>query len=120
MELHTPFVALVNHKLHRVPIGVGCLALHTGEETAPRLQAGGIECIGFGTDLEEDGIDACSLQRVELLNQRLLQLFGRYTLKLTVDSLYPSSTEFAFGVTGSGDLCLHTGGQHEESTTEQK
>ena len=57
MKLHAPLVALLNHKLHRVPIRFRGFALHTCQETAPRFVLRSIQRIGFGTHLKNNGID---------------------------------------------------------------
>ena len=109
MELHSPFMAFVNHKLHRVPIRRRCLSLHTGQETAPRLQLRSIQGIRFGAHLKYDCIDTCSLQRVELINECLFQLLGRYATELTIHCLYPRSAEFSLRIRALLlDLCPHS------------
>jgi hypothetical protein len=47
--------------------------------------------------LEDDGIDACALQGVELCGEGLLHGFSRHADELSVDGLYPCSAKLAFG-----------------------
>ena len=59
--------------------------------------------------LKNNGIDTCPLKRIQLINQRLFQLPGRDTFELPVDSLYPRSTKFTFGIFIAGwHLCPHS------------
>ena len=109
MKLHIPFPALFNHKLHRVPHRRRYLPLRPCQETAPRFMLRSIQRIRFGTHLENNGIDTCPLKRIQLINQRLFQLPGRNTFELPVDSLYPRSTKFTFGIFIAGwHLCPHS------------
>ena len=51
VEFHAAVVTFGNHKLQRIPIGIGRLAKFAGEIHAPRLEIRGIESIGFGAHL---------------------------------------------------------------------
>ena len=109
MKLHAPLVALLNHKLHRVPIRFRGFALHTCQETAPRFVLRSIQRIGFGTHLKNNGIDTCTLQGVQLIYQDLLQPVGRYATELSVYRLNPCGTKFTFRMCGCGyELCLYS------------
>ena len=101
MQLHTSLVALVNHPCQRVPIGLGRTALFTRQIEAPRLQLAFIQGVTLRTNLKDDGIAAVFLQLVQLIAERLLHLLGTDSLELSVDTLYPRSTEFTL------HLCLH-------------
>ena len=48
------------------------------------------------TNLKDDGVTSIFLQLVQLVGQRLLHLQGRHSLELSVDTLYPCSTELTF------------------------
>ena len=102
MKLHTTFMAFINHKLHGVPVGFGRFALHSGKKTAPRFQPGGVQCIRFGTHLENYGIDSRFLQGIQLPDQVLFQLFCRHTPELSVHRLYPCTTKFTFRICRPG------------------
>ena len=96
VELHSPGVALIDHKLERIPERIGCYALFAGEEPGPRLQVGGIEGIGLGTYLENDSIAAVGLQFIKCGREPLLNLFARQVLYLLVAyDVQPGSAEFA-------------------------
>ena len=64
VQLHASQMALLNHPLQGVPVGRWGSALSAGKETAPRLEAAGIERIALRTNLEDNGIDAIFLQLV--------------------------------------------------------
>ena len=98
MQLHTSCMTLFNHPLQRVPIRVRRKALLTGQITTPRLQLTGIERIAFHSNLEENGIDAVLLKVVELARKHSLHTVATNVLKLSVDCLNPSSTEFSLGI----------------------
>ena len=98
MKLHAALVALVYHELHGVPIGLRCLPLYPRQVTAPGLKLRGIERVGLGAHLEDDGIDARLLQGVELADEGGLHLRGRHALELAVHRLNPGGTEFTFGI----------------------
>ena len=114
MKLHTPLMAFFNHKLHRVPVRFRRFALHSGQEAAPRFVLRSIQRIGFGTHLEDNGVDARALQGVQLVYQSLLQLVGGHTAKLSVHRLNPRGTEFTFGIDGRRLLRLHGQSQHTQ------
>ena len=96
MNLHSTLMTLLNHPLQRIPIRRWSLALDTGEELAPRFKITLIKGITFGTYLEDDGIHAILLQFVQLLGEHRLNLLGRFTQILSVDTLDPGATEFTF------------------------
>ena len=98
MQLHAAGMALFNHPLQWVPIGIGGQALLPCQISAPRLQLAGIEGIALGPDLKEDGIDAVFLQLVQLIRQSLLHTVSANTLELTVYTLNPSPAELPLGV----------------------
>ena len=96
MKLHAPLMALFYHPLQRVPIGLWCLSLLACEEPAPWFYIALIECVAFGSDLENDGIDTVFFEFIQLIEQRLLHLLGGHTQELSVDALYPCSPELTF------------------------
>ena len=98
VKLHAACVALVNHPLQRVPVGLRRLALLPREDAAPRLQRAGVEGVALGPHLEDDGIHAILLQLVELEGQRLLHGLRRQALELSVHTLNPCSPELSFGL----------------------
>lgn len=69
MELHVPFMAFFNQESHHVEVSGRGNALFSGIETAPGFDIRFIEGVGFGTYLENDGIDTASLQVVEFPNE---------------------------------------------------
>ena len=93
VKLHATLVTLLNHPLQRVPIRLRRLALHTGEETAPRLNIALIESVALGTHLEEDGVHTILLQLVELIGKRLLHLLCGHSDELSVHTLNPRSAK---------------------------
>ena len=101
MEFHTTLMTLLHHPLQWIPIRRGSLALLTGEETAPRFDTALIECVALGAHLEDDGVGTVLLQFVQLIGKSFLHFGGGHTHKLSVDALYPSSTELAYC------LCRH-------------
>ena len=96
MNLHTALVALVHHPLQRIPVRRRGLSLLTGEEATPRFKATFIEGVALRSHLEDDGINAVALQLIELSRERLLHLLGSHAQELSVNTLYPSSSEFPF------------------------
>ena len=96
MKFHTTFVTFGNHPLQRIPIRLGGNTLLTCQKTTPRLNFTLIKCITFRTDLEDDHVYAIFLQLVELISQRLLHLCSTHSLELSVDTLDPRATHFAF------------------------
>ena len=96
MNLHTALVALIHHPLQWIPIRRRGLSLLSGEETTPRFKATFIESVALRSHLEDDGVDAVTLQLIELRRERLLHLQGFHAQELSVNTLYPSSSEFSF------------------------
>ena len=93
MQFHAAAVALVNHPCQRVPVRGWRLALHPGEEAAPRFVRAGIKRIALCPHLKEYGIDTVALQLVELAGKRLLHGLRSHAGELSVDTLYPRSAE---------------------------
>lgn len=91
-------MALLYHKLHRVPSGVSPLG--AGQKAAPGFVVGLVEGVALGSDLEDDGVDAGFSQRVESFGEGCLHLSLCHSLKLTVDGCYPCSAEFSLGEYG--------------------
>ena len=96
MDFHSALVALIHHPLQRIPVGRRGLSLLTGEETAPRFKAALVEGVALRSYLEDDGVDTVALQLIELRRERLLHLLGSHAQELSVNTLYPSSSEFPF------------------------
>ena len=117
VQLHAALVRLVDHKLQWVPVRRGRLAA-LGEETAPGLEFAGVEGVGAGTYLEEDGVDSGGFELVELVGEIALQLGGALLCILAlVDGVQPGAAELALGV---GGLCRAAqkgdGGSHYENS----
>ena len=102
VQLHIALMTLLYHPLQRVPIRLGRPTLLARQIVAPRLQLTLIECIALRAHLEDDGITTILLQFVQLVAQRLLHLLCGHTLKLSVDTLYPGTTELALGLRPCG------------------
>ena len=100
VELHAAAVALVNHPLEGVPVGLGCHALLTGEKSAPGLQLAGVEGVALSPDLEEDGIDMAALQGIEMPPQGGLHPVAAQGLELSVNTLDPAAPELSLGLRG--------------------
>ena len=114
MKLHTSFMTFINHKLHRIPIRRGSLSLHPRQKTAPGFQLWSIQCICLRTHLKDYSINTSFLQRVQLLYKRLFQLFGRHTLELPINGLYPCSTKFTFRISSTRGLCSYSQRQEKD------
>ena len=95
VQLHAALVALVDHPLQRVPIWVGRLALHTCQESAPRLDVTLVKRITLRANLEDYHIHAILLQLVELIGKRLLHLLCPHVQELSVNTLYPCATHLS-------------------------
>ena len=77
VELHTSGVTLVDDEAQRVPRGVGCFALLTGEVLTPGLVGALVEGITLGTHLEDDRIATEALQERDAVAQELTCFFAR-------------------------------------------
>ena len=95
VQLHAALMALVYHPLQGVPEWFGSHTLLACQVAAPWLVVGEVERIGLGAHLEDDGVDTCPLQRVELCGKGILHLSGSHPYELSVDGLYPCSAELA-------------------------
>ena len=96
VQLHTATVALLHHPLQRVPVGIGTAALLARQIVAPRLQRTLVQRVALRPHLEDDGITAILLQLVQLVRQRTLHHLCSNSLKLSVDTLNPRTTELTF------------------------
>ncbi len=95
VQLHAAGVGLVDDKLQRVPCRRRRLASGT-EIAAPWLEPRGIEGVGLRAHLEDDGVDAGGLQRVELRAQVcLVGGGGAAGIVVAVYGLEPRSAELA-------------------------
>ena len=103
VQLHATLMTLINHPLQGVPIGLRCPTLLACQIIAPRLQLTLVERITLRAHLEDDGIAAILSQLVQLIAQRLLHLQSWHALKLSVDTLYPCSTELTLLLCLSSD-----------------
>ena len=78
---------------------LGRFALTARQPAAPRLVARGVEGVGLGADLEEDGVDAIAFQAVEALIHERAKIVGRESaVVVLVDGLKPRAAKFAFGI----------------------
>ena len=84
MEFHASLVTLVHHPGQRVPIGRRGQALLPREVAAPRLQGALVEGVAFGSHLKHDGVDAATLQLVELGGEDALHAVPAEPLPLAV------------------------------------
>ena len=100
MKLHSAAVTLLYHPCHWVPVGRWCLALHSGEVTAPRLNLTLVEGVTFAAHLEDDGVGAILFQLVELMGEHLLYFCCRFTQIHAVDKLHPSASDLTFAPVG--------------------
>ena len=106
VELHVAAMALGDEEGHQVEIPFGGEALLAGVEAAPRFQFRGIEGIGFGAYLEDDGVDAAPLEIVQFADEAPFHLrdghLGVFALE---GSLYPCAPELALSaLVGRGGL----------------
>ena len=77
MHLHVPCVCLLNGPCQRIPgLLLTPTALRTGEPVSNRFVFAAVECVSCRADLEDDGIDAEGLQRIQQKNHLLLLPFG--------------------------------------------
>ena len=106
MALHATTMTLLHHPCQRVPIRFGSTTLLGGKITAPRLESACIKSIGLGTHLKHDGINATTLQLVQLHGQRALHPLASDTCPLVVHTLYPSTTKLALGILTINDFYL--------------
>ena len=124
VALHATAVTLLHHPCQRVPIRLGGTSLLCRQVAAPGFHLALVQGIGLGTHLEHDGIDAATLQFVQLHGQRLLHPLASDTRPLVIDTLYPGTAEFSLGVLtkhlhlfllflGLGSLCP-ADGCHEQ------
>ena len=95
MQLHAAAVALPDHPLQRIPIRLRGRALSAGEVSAPWFKLAGIESITLDTALEEDDIDAGTVQRIEFASELALHGIATYALPLAINGLNPRSAELA-------------------------
>ena len=95
MELHEAAVAFFDADGHGVETGV--LSLLSGKETAPRLIGRTVEGVGFGTDLEEDGVDAGTLEEIELPAKVGTEAGLVHALVVAVERMEPYAAELALG-----------------------
>ena len=87
----------VSQRIERVV--VGRFALTARQPAAPRLVAGGVEGVGLGADLEEDGVDTVAFQAVKALIHERAKVVGRESaIVVLVDGLKPRAAKFAFGI----------------------
>ena len=98
VQLHLARVALLNHPLQGVPVGVGRRSLLTCQIAAPGLYRALVKCIAFHANLKEDGIDAVFLQVVQLTGEHSLHPVASDVLELSVDGLNPGTAEFSLGI----------------------
>ena len=98
VQFHASLVALLHHPGQRVPIGFGHLALHTRQKAAPGFHVTLVEGIALGTHLEEDGVDARTLQFVKLVDEGYLHAVAPDAVPLIVDTLNPRSAKLALGL----------------------
>ncbi|MPM40919.1 hypothetical protein SDC9_87568 [bioreactor metagenome] len=102
VKFHTPFMCLFYCKLQGIIHRVGCYVLISGKVNGPRFVFGDIKCICSGPDLENHGIKVHSLEKIQVVDQLLLLLFGgksrrRWPVDI-VDSGYPYSPPLMFSI----------------------
>ena len=98
MQLHITSVTLLYHPLERIPVWIGRSTLLSCKIAAPRFQLAGIQGIALTSYLKEDGIDTILLKVIQLTCQYLLHAVTTHALKLTINTLNPSSSELPFRV----------------------
>ena len=102
MQFHGTLVTFGDHESQRIEVAFGSFALFAGKIAAPRLKVGLIERIGFGTYLEEDGIDAIRMQFVEFLDEAGLHLrYAHLFVFALTNRLDPRSAKLMFGILSS-------------------
>ena len=108
MKFHVALVTLINHPLQRIPLRR--FPLYSSQIAAPWLITRLVKRIRFCTYLKNNGIDTSFLQSIELSSQYTLHLLCSHSLKLSVHTLNPSSTEFTLGGfrLGRHRKCQHT------------
>lgn len=120
MQLHPPLMTLFDEERQRVEGGiVGYLSLFTGKKTAPGLQLGTIEGIGFGAHLEDHRVDTGLIKFADHLTQVVSH---GSTVHLAVTrlphGLYPDTAKLPLGRfkrnTGRQTTCGSTGGKHQQ------
>ena len=98
VELHVAAVAFGDEEGHQVEVSFGGESLLAGVEAAPRFQLRGIKSIGLGAHLEDDGVDAASLEVVQFADEAPFHLRDRHLGVLALEGgLYPRASEFALG-----------------------
>lgn len=99
VKFHVAPVAFPDEEFHGIPVGFGGHALFSGEEAAPGFYPGGIPGIGLGTHLEDDGVDAAGLEKVEFTDEVGFHFLGSHGGVFTLENgLNPCPAEFPFGV----------------------
>ncbi len=99
MELHPALVCLFDRKSHRVPHRRRSLSSFACEPSRPRLKVRLIKGIRRRPHLEYDGIAPGIDELVELVNDVLLGLGGRFVLPLRLSyDMKPRPAEFPLGI----------------------
>ena len=97
MKLHASFVALLNHKLERIPKWFRSLSLHTGKISAPRLYIRFIKCICSWPYLENHSITTGHLERIQSMQKPLLYLLHIHSCySLVANYMKPRPTKLIF------------------------
>ena len=104
VQFHASLMALFDHPLQWIPIGIWRFALHAREEAAPWFVFAGIECVTFSTHLKDDSVHAVGMEGIELLGQRTAHLVRCETVELSVDTLNPCTAELTFLSIAEHDL----------------
>ena len=120
VHLHLAGVGLLHQIGQRVKSAVGRLALLAGQVHAVGEDLGGIEGVGTGPHLKEDGVEAGGLRRVQHLVQLLLQgglvqPLGRRVIQVE-HSGYPNAPHLGLhGPAMGGQQCQQQGCQGEKT-----